>query len=418
MNVIDNSYEELKEYYNTVLNKDKTTYKNSNDETTPIECIEEMIDKIPNSFFKKKDLKILDPCCGNGNFHLVIFNKLINYNNYNKIIEDVLYFNDTNIDRINNVKKIYKNPKNITNENFLTINYNTKFDAIIANPPYAKLMIDGKRTSKNHNFIKEFLEKSLSILKPNGYLVFITPDNWMSFADRDTIIKKLTELQIIHLNIHTAKKYFKKIGSSFTWYVIENIEYYKDVNIEGIYKNKNYKSIVPSNIRNYIPLFYTKEIHSILQKTIDCNIEKFNIETTSYLHKTTKKEYINNVETSKFKYKLIHTPKQTVWSSKPHKFQEGYKVFISLTDKYSVFIDNCGMTQSIAFIRCDNKENAEEIMKILNHSLYIFINNICRWGNFNNVRILQQFPIPNNKDDIFDSFNITKIEQELIFKKI
>lgn len=43
------------------------------------------------------------------------------------------------------------------------------------------------------------------------------------------------------------------------------------------------------------------------------------------------------------------------------------------------------MTQSIAFILCDNLNQAEKYLKILNNPLYHFLNNICRWGNFNNI---------------------------------
>ena len=56
--------------------------------------------------------------------------------------------------------------------------------------------------------IKDFIDKSLKLLNKGGFLVYITPDNWMSKADRNILISKLTSLQIIHLNIHTAKKIF------------------------------------------------------------------------------------------------------------------------------------------------------------------------------------------------------------------
>jgi hypothetical protein len=152
-----------------------------------------------------------------------------------------------------------------------------------------------------------------------------------------------------------------------------------------------------------------------LRKTIDNpNIKKYKVETTSDLHKYTKKSFINDKQDETFQYKLIHTPKQTVWASRPHKYQDGYKVFISTTDKYQVFVDSCGMTQSIAFIRCASKDEAEIIKEVLLHPLYVFINNICRWGNFNNIRILQQFPIPDNKEDIFSSFDITDEEKNMI----
>ncbi len=246
--------------------------------------------------------------------------------------------------------------------------------------------------------------------------MFITPDNWMSFADRNTIISTITQLQIIHLDIHNAKKYFRKIGSSFTWYIVQNCPYYQDINISGIWKNKQYNSITTSQERRYIPLFYNNIIQNILLKTIDNNaLEKFNVLTSSDLHHYTKKQLISNSPDEIYNYKLIHTPKQTVYASRPHKYQEGFKVFISTTDKYKVFIDQCGMTQSIAFILCQDKIQAQEYKRLLNHPLFKFINNICRWGNFNNIRILQHFPKPKCEyQDIYNFFNISTDEIKLI----
>jgi hypothetical protein len=241
----------------------------------------------------------------------------------------------------------------------------------------------------------------------------------MSYADRNVLIEILTSLQIIHLDIHTAKKYFKKIGSSFTWYIIQNCPSYKNMNVSGIWKKKEYVSSVVSTPRKYIPLLYNETVQTILSKTIDTNLPKFEVKTSSDLHKYTKAEFIRAEKTEEFKYKLIHTPSQTVYASRPHKFQEGYKLFISTTDKYSVFIDNCGMTQSIVFILCSNEEQAKKYLEILQHPLYVFINNICRWGNFNNIRILQSFPIPTldysgNHQEIYDYFKITKEEKDYI----
>jgi hypothetical protein len=151
-----------------------------------------------------------------------------------------------------------------------------------------------------------------------------------------------------------------------------------------------------------------------LNKTIDKNNKKFDIMTSSDLHKYTKRELISNTKDDIFKYKLIHTPKQTVWSKRPHKFQEGFKVFISTTTYYSIFIDNCGMTQSIAFILCKDEQEAILLKKILEHPLYCFINNICRYGNFNNIRILQNFPYCIKYEDIYKDFKINKEEIKFI----
>jgi adenine-specific DNA-methyltransferase len=423
MNIHTNNFNDLQSYYDNVLNTDKTTYKNSNDEPTPIPCISEMISKVPIELWTRPSLKILDSCCGNGNFAIPILFQLQNTFTTQHIVENILSFNDINNARLDNVRKVFCSDKynlQITNFDFLTTEISDKYDLIVGNPPYAKFLESGKRASKNHNLIKPFIEKSLQLLKPNGYLLYITPDNWMSYADRNLLIETLTKLQIIHLDIHTAKKYFKKIGSSFTWYIIQNCPSSIPMTISGIWKNKLYNNTVISKQRKYIPLLYNQTVYNILEKTIDnVNLEKFKIKTSSNLHKYTKRDLISSTQTDIFKYKLIHTPTQIVYSSKPHIYQNGYKVFISTTDKYKIFVDNCGMTQSIVFIICNTEEQANKYKTILEHPLYVFINNICRWGNFNNIRILQSFPIPNieytgDHKEIFDYFNITEDEVKYI----
>ena len=192
INILKN-YEYLKNYYNNTLNKDRSSFKTKNDEPTPIDCIEEMIEKIPVDLWKKESLKVLDPCCGNGNFFLPIFKKLRDEYKYKvkTIVEDIFYFNDTNKKRINNVNSVFRGnfyDLNVTNDDFMSMDDEKKYDLIVANPPYAKLLEDGSRASKNHNMIKEFIHKSLSLLNEKGYLMFITPDNWMSMADRNTLI--------------------------------------------------------------------------------------------------------------------------------------------------------------------------------------------------------------------------------------
>jgi imidazolonepropionase-like amidohydrolase len=88
-------------------------------------------------------------------------------------------------------------------------------------------------------------------------------------------------------------------------------------------------------------------------------------------------------------------------------------VFLSTTDKYNVFIDNCGMTQSIAFIRVKNKKEAGKVAGILGHPLYRFINNVCRYGNFNNIRVLQRFPVCTTGEP-YTEFGLTEEERNYI----
>ena len=50
-----NKYIEVKEYLDK-LNFDESHFVNSNDICTPMGCVEEMVDSIPKSFWKKENL--------------------------------------------------------------------------------------------------------------------------------------------------------------------------------------------------------------------------------------------------------------------------------------------------------------------------------------------------------------------------
>jgi len=382
LKILQKDFDDIRVYFDE-LDMDESHFENSNDICTPLGCVKEMVDSIPASFWKRKSLKILDSCCGNGNFHAYIQTKTDIKN---------LHFNEINHTRIKNVENIFGRKINITTEDFLTFDDKEAFDLVVSNPPYAKFN-NGKRVSKNHNLSRDFILKALQIVKPNGYILFIVPNNWMSFADRNVLPKLMSQYQFIHLNIHGAKKWFPKVGSSFTWFLLKKSPNKKPFKIENSYMRTDTQFARLDRGVNFIPLYYSEEVRTILNKTLNKACEKYKIETKSYLHHYTKRELISDERSKNYRYKLIHTPSRTVWSKVPHKYQNGWKVFMSLTNKYQTFIDNCGMTQSIAFVRCASKSEAQRVKEALDNKIYLFLNNITRYGNFNNVKVLQQFPV-------------------------
>lgn len=390
----------IKTYFNE-LNKDTSHFNTSNDICTPIECVKEMVDVIPQSFWDTKGAKILDCCCGNGNFHSYISTKTDIGN---------LYFNEINENRIKNLVGYFGKDINLTKKDFLTFDKSTLFDLVVANPPYAKFNGD-KRVSKNHNLARDFINKALDVTKEGGYVLFIVPNNWMSFSDRNNLPKKLTQYRFVHIDIGGAKRYFKKVGSSFTWFLLKKTKETCPFTVSNHYRIKDAQKVKFTRAYDFIPLYLSEVSLSIVNKVVYGNDTKYKVETTSYLHRHTKKRYISDVQTKEHKYRLIHTPTQTVWSKVPHKYQKGHKVFISLSNQYSIFIDNVGMTQSMAFIRCEYLDEAERIKKELENPVYVFVNNITRYGNFNNIRVLQSLSILENIElnkkelDLIERFN-------------
>ena len=338
-----------------------------------------MVDQIHEEIRQRDNVKISDPCTGKGNYPAYLETKTSSHNIYANEISNV---------RLKNLHNYFGNRINIINQDFLAMDEENKYDLIIANPPYAQLMKDGSRTAKNHTLSRQFIIKSLRMLETNGYLVFIVPDNWMSYADNNPLPSLLSSLQIIVLNIGEAKKWFPNVGSSFTYFVIKNAPHNNTLTTI-ITKNKTEQMIIPAGIP-CIPLQYNDIIASIFNKVVFNDLEKYDVLTSSYLHRTTKKQFIVDNQDTEHPYRLIHTPNQTVWSSIPHKWQDGWKVFLPTTTYYKPFRDcNCGMTQSIAFILCKDEEESIRILQELELPMYKFVIELTRYGNFNNQRVLQ-----------------------------
>lgn len=379
------------------LNEDLRHFHNSNDICTPMGCVKEMVDTVPDELWRRRGLRVLDSCCGNGNFHAYI---------QTKVPLKHLYFNEINENRIRHVKEFFGLGINLTQYDFLTFEDDEKFDLVVSNPPYAKFC-EGKRASKNHNLSRDFIRKAIELTKDGGYILFIAPDNWMSFSDRNTLPRLMSRYQFIHINIHGAKKWFPGVGSSFTWFLMQKVPNERAFTVENFYKKRGVEKARLDQGVDFIPLYFSEAVRKLFRKTVYSAAPKYKVETTSDLHRTTKRELLSEQQDSRYKYRLIHTPKQTVWSSRPHKFQTGWKVFLSLSDRYGAFVDNCGMTQSVAFIRCRSKSEALRVKQALEQPVYRALNNLTRYGNFNNIRVLQRLPE-------LEYIKLTRQEQQLV----
>lgn len=229
--------------------------------------------------------------------------------------------------------------------------------------------------------------------------------------------------QLHYVNIGECSRWFNGIGSQFSYYLIEKTPIYKETNFHyyfkggtNILKDKGVSSFKLNKKIKFIPQLPTAEAFSILEKSVFSSLPKYKVEYDSDLHKFTKRDLISDIKDQIFRYKLLHTPTQIVWSKRPHKNEGKIKVFIPLTTYYeSLLIDNCGNTQGMGYIITKDMKTANEIKKVLSCKLYRFIANITRWSNFNVPLVMKSLPIypegmPINDENIYKYFKLTKKE--------
>ncbi len=193
-NATPNEYRSLIEKH--YLPSDKERAENA-EVPTPVKLVDEMLTKIPSDTFKKPN-KVLEPCCGKGNFVLGIFdrfyNGLIDKYEDNRllckdIIEKCLYFGDLEPNNVFFTKQLlichaqsytgvrktnYKfnsfvgDTLNNSLEEIWLCNY---FKAVIGNPPYSTNPSNPNTKPLYDKFIIKYIDNC-------DYLLFVIPSRW------------------------------------------------------------------------------------------------------------------------------------------------------------------------------------------------------------------------------------------------
>lgn len=160
---------------------------------TPTKVVEKIISNLD-----LKNEKIIDPCCGSGNFLLQLPDVVTLGNIYGNDIDKT----SIGLTRINMYLKY--EPKNLdvlyenfTTSDFLKNNTDIKYQYIIGNPPWGyefskeeladlqKIFVSAD--TKNVESYDVFVEKSLSCLEDDGRLFFVLPEAILNVKTHKTI---------------------------------------------------------------------------------------------------------------------------------------------------------------------------------------------------------------------------------------
>jgi len=414
---------------------------------TPIELINENLDKLPLAVWKSPDLKWLDPANGIGNFPIVAYYKLMEglkdlplYKDENKrskhIIEEMLFMIEINNDNVEVCKHIFKtiNAKakpNIICADFLNGEAEWKnelmkkkniesFDIIIGNPPYNS---DGIKHKGKKNIYVFFVIKGLAILKKDGYMSYIHPPTYR--IPNHKIQHTKTNLNKIYTNKKIlCIKMFSIVKTKKMMNVMINVDY---IIIQNTANDDKYETkIIDINEKEYNRIIlpntfipnYGLNILNKLENSAKLN-GNLKIVLTSEMHAQI---------TTGDEYKNIHGIKRKgikiCFSSLPHSLQNKRKLIINGIGSYNyVFYDErgeYGFTQSpVAII-----EPSPNTLQLIQSKLFHYIADATKIiGNNFNIQTSLFLPIIdekkiniNNQLELYQYFDFSNEEIEEVEK--
>ena len=377
-----------------------------------------------------KNEKIIDPCCGSGNFLLQLSDVVTLGNIYGNDIDKT----SIELTRINMYLKY--EPKNLdvlyenfTTSDFLKNNTDIKYQYIIGNPPWGyefskEELADLKKIfvsadTKNVESYDVFVEKSLSCLEDDGRLFFVLPESILNVKTHKTI------RQIILDN--SSIEYLEYLGNMFDKVQCPSV-------ILKLQKSKKAFSITGMRVKTKDSEFVINTHRKVSSETFNFNMsdEEYDLykkimdkENKVFLKNNgvfalgivtgNNKDYISSIKTEKnepilkgsdiTKYKIKKV--ENYIDFEPDKFQQVAAVeFYRAKEKlFYKFISNklifaYDNNQKLSLNSCNiliptfEKLNIKYIMAILNSSVAQFIFQ----KQFNSIKVLrshiESIPIP------------------------
>lgn len=322
-----NDRHQMSKLLDEILLVHKNEKKMNAEIATPKELRVQMVDKVPESFWKNPSHKVLESSVGKIGFLNEIIDKfmvglesVIPYANerYKHIVEKCVYFSDKNQCNIHIVKAIL-DPENAYKLNINvgdTVGDDMKFfnglgealppndfDLVIQNPPYND---SSGNKGANHTLWDKFTIKAIeSWLKPGGYLVAVHPGNWRQ--GNSEVFPLFKEKQLCYLEIHNStdgQKTFK-CGTSYDWYLLENTSRYMKTTVVGEDDVRSEIDMgdwtfLPNMMHDYIKGLMTNDVTNRLDITRD----------RSVYGTDNKKGLISKEKTDKYCYPLINSIKK------------------------------------------------------------------------------------------------------------
>lgn len=325
----------LIEFLVTYLKPKEVEKKKNGEVFTPPSLINEKFDKLEEvcpDIWSNPSRKFLDPANGIGNYPALAYQRLMNglenvFPNIEErkkhILENMLYMCELTGMNVEVSRKLFdpesKYKLNIHHGSFLDLDITKewgieKFDIIMGNPPYQQ----DKASGDNKLYIT-FTTRSIELLKEDGVLTFITPRNilpYLLLSGKNRF--KFDKLyNIKYLSIETCNKYFKGVGSTFLWFILEKSDYKGETHVEymnnGVISYDVIKLTHGLNIPRTLSSIDLKIISKLISLDNGYEFEEFSFEGSSRRIRKShiEKNIVSQTPTETNKFPIIDTINKT-----------------------------------------------------------------------------------------------------------
>jgi len=226
----DNEMTDILTRHTEIRDKEKREF---GEVMTSPKLIDKMLDLFPNSAWSNPDLKWVDPCCGIGNFMMLVYKRLMvglenvypdKIHRHNHIVQRMLYMVEKNSENQLECQQIFGNKANVLCADFLSEHAFDKigFDCIVGNPPFQDNSNLKKGVGKSKLYERIFI-KACSMLNNNGYISFITPTNIFSgngVKSYKILVDVANHLHFLSLN-KNIKDFFPRIQQTICYFIMQ-----------------------------------------------------------------------------------------------------------------------------------------------------------------------------------------------------
>ena len=387
---------ELSVQMDTYLVPQANEKKKNAEVSTPHTLRCDMLDKLPRGFWTRPR-KVFEPCAGKGGFLIDIIDRFMDglaasipceKERYRTIVEECLHFADINPLNIF-VCRLLVDPHNQFKLNChkgdtLKMDFDSKFDAVIGNPPYNA---SGNIASGN-TIWQDFTKLALnSLLKEGGYLVYVHPPGWRKPNTKRGKFYGLYDMmtkdnQMVYLSMHDTKDGMKTFncGTRYDWYVIRKTLRHTATLVRD---TKGVEADVDMIQFKWLPNYNITGIQSITGSP-HCAI----LQSMSAYEP--RKSWMSTTRTAEHKYPCIHsTPKAGVRYMYSNRNDRGLfgvsKVIFGDGGIYNPVIDmkgEYGMTQHAMAIQVDSLDEAQNVAKAIQGEKFADLVKSCAFSSF------------------------------------